>query len=56
MDQIDIVMYSVLDVDGRKAGTVVHTDEVTINGLKNRQHVCQTGLAGNVVVDEHWSE
>ncbi|WP_429037171.1 hypothetical protein [Aeromonas veronii] len=56
MGETDIVTYSVLDADGAVIGKVVHTDEITINGLNNRQSIRQTDLAGNVVVEEHWSE
>lgn len=56
MAQIDIVTYSILNADGVVVGKVVHTDEITLNGLNNRQSIRQTDLAGNVVVEEHWSE
>ncbi|WP_429952362.1 hypothetical protein ACQXXB_11130 [Aeromonas veronii] len=56
MGETDIVTYSVLNADGAVVGKVVHTDEVTLNGLNNRQSVRQTDLAGNVVVEEYWSE
>ncbi|MFZ3402829.1 hypothetical protein LCG94_05770 [Aeromonas salmonicida] len=56
MGQIDIVTYAVLNADGAVVGKVVHTDEITLNGLNNRQSLRQTDLAGNVVVEEFWSE
>lgn len=56
MGQTDVYTYSVVNADGVVVGKVVHTDEITLNGLNNRQSIRQTDLAGNVVIEEHWSE
>ncbi|WP_421267501.1 hypothetical protein [Aeromonas veronii] len=56
MGQTDVCTYSVVNEDGQVVGKVVHTEEITLNGLNKRHSIRQTDLSGNVVVEEYWSE
>ena len=56
MGQTDIDTYSIVNKFGEVVGTVVHTDEVKLNGLNRIQSMVQKDLAGKVIVDEHWRD
>lgn len=54
MAETDIWTYSVLDSNGNKVGTVVHTDHTSIRGFNRTQSVEQRDVNGNIVVDVTW--
>ena len=56
MGQTDVYTYSIVSSAGEIVGTVVHTDEVKLNGLNRVQSLIQKDLARNIIVDEHWRE
>ncbi|WP_342059159.1 hypothetical protein [Aeromonas sp. OTU364] len=54
MGQTEIETLSILSPNGEVVGEVVYTDHTNLRGLQRQQHVCQTDLEGNVIVDERW--
>ncbi|MBS7815864.1 hypothetical protein [Wohlfahrtiimonas chitiniclastica] len=54
MGQTEITNYDVIDKDGNIIGSVEHTDAFQIRGLKNRHHLIQKDIVGNIVVDIQW--
>ncbi|TDF37413.1 hypothetical protein EYS14_14780 [Alteromonadaceae bacterium M269] len=56
MGQTDVYTYSIVNNTGEIVGSVVHTDEIKLNGLKRAQSLVQKDLSGAVIIDEHWRD
>lgn len=54
MAQTEIWTYSILDENGNKVGSVVHTDHTALNGFKRTQSVEQRDMNGTIIVDITW--
>ncbi|MBF6651035.1 hypothetical protein [Methylobacter sp. BlB1] len=54
MAETDIWTYSILDSNGNKVGSVVHTDHTSIKGFNRTQSVEQRDSDGKVIVDVSW--
>lgn len=54
MSETDIWTYAIVDSNGNKVGSVVHTDHTSINGLHRTQSVEQRDSLGKIVVDVSW--
>jgi hypothetical protein len=52
--ETDIWTYAVLDANGNKVGSVVHTDHTSIKGCNRTQSDEQRDAKGNVIVDVSW--
>ena len=52
--QTDIWTYSILDVEGKKVGSVIHTDHTSIKGFQRTQSVEQRDSAGKIIVNVTW--
>lgn len=54
MGQTDIWTYAILDANGNKVGSVVHTDHTALNGFKRTQSIEQRDVSGKIIVDVSW--
>lgn len=54
MAETDIYTYSIIDAQGNKTGTVVHTDHTAIKGFQRTQTVEQRDISGVLIVDVSW--
>ena len=54
MSETDIWTYAIVDSNGNKVGSVVHTDHTAIKGFHRTQSVEQRDTEGKIVVDVSW--
>jgi hypothetical protein len=54
MAETDIYTLSIVNSQGEKVGTVIHTDHTSINGFQRTQSVEQTDISGKLIVDTCW--
>ena len=52
--ETDIATYSIINTNGDKVGSVVHTEHTSIKGLNNTQRVEQRDINGVLVLDTRW--
>ena len=54
MSETDIWTYVIVDSNGNKVGSVVHTDHTAIKGFHRTQSIEQRDATGKIVVDVSW--
>ncbi len=54
MAETDIWTYLIIDHNGNKVGSVVHTDHTSIKGFHRTQSVEQRDSNGKIIVDLTW--
>ena len=54
MAQTDIEYYSILNEAKEVVGKVKYEDCTSLNGLGRNQHVTQTDMNGNTIIQESW--
>lgn len=54
LSETDIWTYAIIDSNGNKVGSVVHTDHTAIKGFQRTQSVEQRDATGKLIVDISW--